>query len=206
MPRPPSVIWKLVYPNVMEEFARWDSFYLIIGGAAGALIGLQFVVMTLIAERAPTATPEAAQAFSTPTVLHFTVVLFLSAMVRAPWDSVTPPSLIGGIVGVAGVVYIGRITQLMRSQDVYEPVAEDWVFHVALPIAAYFTLIVLGVISLRSESNVHVALYGGAAAALTLLFTGIHNAWDTVTWHVFSKPSKDEPQLENEKAETVLTR
>ena len=32
----------------MTEFAEWESFYLIVGGAAGALIGLQFVVMTLI--------------------------------------------------------------------------------------------------------------------------------------------------------------
>ena len=35
----------------MSELSEWDSFYVIVGGAAGALIGLQFVVMTLIAER-----------------------------------------------------------------------------------------------------------------------------------------------------------
>ena len=35
----------------MKELAEWDSFYLIVGGAAGALIGLQFVVMTLLADR-----------------------------------------------------------------------------------------------------------------------------------------------------------
>jgi hypothetical protein len=37
----------------MSEFTEWDSFYVIVGSAAGALIGLQFVVMTLIAERPP---------------------------------------------------------------------------------------------------------------------------------------------------------
>lgn len=35
----------------MSELTEWGSFYLIVGSAAGALIGLQFVVMTLIAER-----------------------------------------------------------------------------------------------------------------------------------------------------------
>jgi hypothetical protein len=35
----------------VSEFAEWDSFYVIVGSAAGALIGLQFVVLTLIAER-----------------------------------------------------------------------------------------------------------------------------------------------------------
>ena len=29
----------------MPEFAGWDSFYVIVGSAAGALIGLQFVVL-----------------------------------------------------------------------------------------------------------------------------------------------------------------
>ena len=35
----------------MSELAGWDSFYVIVGSAAGALIGLHFVVMALIAER-----------------------------------------------------------------------------------------------------------------------------------------------------------
>jgi len=30
----------------MTELAEWESFYIIVGPAAGALIGLQFVVLT----------------------------------------------------------------------------------------------------------------------------------------------------------------
>ena len=30
----------------MAELDKWDSFYIIVGPAAGALIGLQFVVLT----------------------------------------------------------------------------------------------------------------------------------------------------------------
>lgn len=33
----------------MTEFSGWANFYVIVGSSAGALIGLQFVVMTLIA-------------------------------------------------------------------------------------------------------------------------------------------------------------
>ena len=29
----------------MSEYAEWESFYVIVGAAAGALIGLQFVVL-----------------------------------------------------------------------------------------------------------------------------------------------------------------
>ena len=34
---------------MMPEFAEWETFYVIVGASAGALIGLQFVVLTLIA-------------------------------------------------------------------------------------------------------------------------------------------------------------
>ena len=35
---------------MLPEFAEWETFYVIVGASAGALIGLQFVVLTLIAE------------------------------------------------------------------------------------------------------------------------------------------------------------
>jgi hypothetical protein len=54
----------------MSELAHWDSFYVIVGSAAGALIGLQFVVLTLIAERPAVRAPEAGATFSTPTIVH----------------------------------------------------------------------------------------------------------------------------------------
>ena len=172
----------------MNDFAEWDSFYLIVGGAAGALIGLQFVVLTLIADRTSTAAPEAGQAFSTPTVLHFSVVLFLAAFIRVPWHSLTAPSIIGAVVGLAGVIYIVKIIRAIRTQDVYKPVFEDWLFHVILPIASYLTLFICAPVALY---DTRAALFAGAAATLVLLFTGIHNAWDTVTWHVFYKPVED---------------
>src|SRR5207237_7414102 len=105
----------------MREFAQWDSFYLIIGGAAGALIGLQFVVLTLIADRSRRVSPAAGRAFSTPTVLHFSVVLFLSAFIRAPWPSITPSSVIGALVGAGGVAYVIKTVREFRAQTVYRP-------------------------------------------------------------------------------------
>jgi hypothetical protein len=172
----------------MYEFAEWDSFYLIVGGAAGALIGLQFVVLTLIAERGYAASAEAGRAFSTPTVLHFSVVLFMAAFIRVPWPSMTLPSIIGAIVGAAGVIYILKTVRQIRNQNVYKPVFEDWMFHVIIPLAAYLTLLILAFIA---AWHVRLSLFIGAAATLALLFTGIHNAWDTVTWHVFSRPDSN---------------
>jgi hypothetical protein len=171
----------------MKEFGDWDSFYLIVGGAAGALIGLQFVVLTLIAGRSGSAPEAAGRAFSSPTVLHFSVVLFLAAFMRVPWPSVIPAAIIGALVGGAGVVYILKIAREIRVQKVYTPVFEDWLYHVVLPLAAYLTLLICAPVAVY---NTHASLFAGAAATLTLLFVGIHNAWDAVTYHVFSKPTK----------------
>jgi hypothetical protein len=72
----------------------------------------------------------------------------------------------------------------MRTQRAYRPVFEDWLFHVLLPLAAYGALAVSGLVEF---SNARPAPFIVGAAILILLFIGIHNAWDTVTYHVFTK-------------------
>ena len=72
----------------MPESTEWDSFYVIIASAAGALIGLQFVVMTLIAEKPPKDAERASAAFATPPIVHFSASLLVSALMRAPWLSI----------------------------------------------------------------------------------------------------------------------
>jgi len=70
----------------------------------------------------------------------------------------------------------------MRVQTAYSPEFEDWLFHAILPFAAYATLVGT---ALTARSNVEASLFGVGAAALLLLFIGIHNAWDAVTYSVF---------------------
>ena len=56
---------------VVSPLARWENFYVIVGSSAGALTGLQFVVMALIADAQAKATMHEVRAFGTPTVVHF---------------------------------------------------------------------------------------------------------------------------------------
>jgi hypothetical protein len=165
----------------MPEFAEWDSFYVIVGSAAGALIGLQFVVMTLIAERPPRGAKESAAAFATPTVVHFGTVFFLSAILRAPWHAITPVAGLWGLTGVGGAWYTGIVARRMRTQSGYKPEFEDWSFHGVLPFAAYAGL---AATALSATSHLREALFGVGAAVLLLLFSGIHNSWDAVAYHV----------------------
>ena len=165
----------------MSALTDWDSFYVIVGSAAGALIGLQFVVMTLVAANPPKGVAEAGAAFSTPTVVHFTAVLMLSALARIPWGSIEPASVTFGFIGLVGTVYVLSISRRMVTQTAYKPVFEDWAFHAILPLLAY---VVLAVSAFAAHADSHSALFGVGAAALLLLFIGIHNAWDGVAYHV----------------------
>ena len=168
----------------MSELAEWESFYVIVGSAAGVLIGLQFVVITLIAERPPLRAAEAGAAFATPTIVHFGAVLLLSALLRAPWQAIIPAAFLWDIIGFSGVVYEVIVARRMRKQTTYRPEFEDWLFHVLLPLAAYALLAVSAFVA---PSHTREALFGVGAAALLLLFVGIHNAWDAVTYHVLEQ-------------------
>ncbi len=167
----------------MSPLRGWENFYVIVGSSAGALIGLQFVVMTLIAGRpADRGEAQATDAFATPSVVHFGVVLLLSAVGSAPWGGVGAVSVVWSLVGLSGIVYVVVVARRLRAQTAYRPVFEDWLFHVLLPLAAYATL---GAAALVDYSSERAAMFVVGAASLLLLFIGIHNAWDTVTHLVF---------------------
>ncbi len=167
----------------MAELGGWQNFHMIVGSSAGALIGLQFVVMTLIADTpSARADPRAADAFGTPTVVHFGAVLLLSAVASAPWHGIAAVAVLWGVMGLGGVVYVVLVTRRMRLQTAYRAVFEDWLFHVLLPFVAYATLAGSACVA---SSYPRPALFVVGAAVLLLLFIGIHNAWDAVAYHVF---------------------
>ena len=171
----------------MTALAGWKNFYVIVGSSAGALIGLQFVVITLIADMpAARGQAQAGDAFGTPTIVHFGVVLLLSAIVNAPWQGIVSAAVVWGSLGITGIVYEVIVVRRMRTQTVYTHQFEDWLFHVLLPCAAYATLAASAYAAPRHARG---AMFVLGAAVLLLLFIGIHNAWDAAAYHVFvNKP------------------
>ena len=165
----------------MASFEEWDSFYLIVGGAAGALIGLQFVVMTLLADNPRLVSRETGSAFSTPTVVHFATALLLSAIMRMPWHHTVPAAVLWGAVSLVAFAYALTVIRRVRRQTAYQLDFEDWSMYVIIPIVAYAAL---GVAALMVTSYEHEALFAVAGAAVVLLFVGIHNSWDAVSWNV----------------------
>ena len=175
----------------MRLLKEWESFYVIVGSAAAALTGLQFVAAALIADIDAPATSGSVDAFATPTIVHFSGVLLISAALSAPWATMTPLAILIGAAGLAGLVYAMIIARRSRRQREYQPVFEDWLFHVVLPACAYATLIAAGYVVRTAAA---AGLFVVATAVMLLLFIGIHNAWDTVTYLVLIKRRKqDDP-------------
>jgi hypothetical protein len=167
----------------MTPLSGWENFYVIVGSSAGALIGLQFVVITLIADMPVVrGQPLAGAAFATPTIVHFGFALLLSAIACVPWRGTGGAAALWGLLGLVGIAYEIIVTRRMRIQTLYKPEFEDWLCHVLLPFAAY-AILAGSAYALRWMPG--GAPFGAAAAALLLLFVGIHNAWDSVTYHVF---------------------
>ena len=169
----------------MTALSEWQNFYVIVGSSAGALIGLQFVVITLIAAMPiGRGTAQAGAAFSTPNVVHFGAVLLLAGILSAPWGTILPAAFVWGLVGLSGIVYEIIVARRMQRATCIQARVRRLVVSCLLPFAAYATL---AVTAFMAGSNLRGALFCIGAAALLLLFVGIHNAWDAVTYHVFEK-------------------
>jgi len=176
----------------MTELAKWGNFYVIVGPSGGALIGIQFVVVTLIANMHVRTTPESVNAFATPTVVHFGVALLVSAIMSAPWPSLFPISIVLAICGLSGLAYVGVVVHRVHHQTRYSPLWEDWLWYAILPWGLYAALAVAASF-LRTTTQ--LALFVIAGASLGLLLVGIHNAWDTVT-HIVVGANDDAAKTE----------
>ncbi len=157
----------------------WNSFYVMMGSSAAALTGLVFIVVTLIRDQSRRGSEAGMATFTTPTVVHFGSALFTSAVMAAPFRSLVPIAIVLGIAGAGGLVYAGRIASQTSNLDSYRPDAEDWTWHVILPAVAYAMLVIGAVATHWAAAQ---ALFAPAAAVILLIFIGIHNAWDVVTF------------------------
>src|SRR5262245_2032454 len=163
-----------------------ENLYLIVGPSAGALIGLQFILMALIAGKKVHLDARETGAFLTPTVVQFGVVLLLSAIISARSQAITAVAIVSAAVGVCGMIYTVYVFWLLwdlrlhPKQTTYKPGPKDLPFYVLLPFVAYAALAVSASVA---HSHIEPSLLLVAAAVLVLLFVGIHNAWDAVVYH-----------------------
>lgn len=166
-----------------SALAPWANFYILVGSAAAALTGLMFVVITLISgsERSQHS-DYGVSTFTTPTVVHLGGALLVSAVISAPWRVLVHPAVLIGLAGLYGAVYVVRVSyRATRRRTAYQPDAEDLTWYQILPFLAYAAFVAGAIALPRAPVE---ALFALAAGVLLLIFIGIHNAWDIVTFIV----------------------
>ena len=164
--------------------SAWSNFYVVTGSSAAALTGLMFVVITLVVGNRSTATRDGIATFSTPTVVHFSAALLLSAIMSAPWRTLWHVAAVVGIVAAVGLAYSATIAYLARRQTVYDPDLEDLIWYAVMPLVAYA---LIGGAAIGLTRYPGVAPFVLAAGSVLLIFLGIHNAWDVVTYLAIEK-------------------
>lgn len=172
----------------------WSTFYALMGASSATLIGLMFIVVTLVAGRPRVnQSPEATGTFSTPTVVHFGAALLLAAIVLAPWRDLIHTAILVGLVGAIGTIYAWRVILKTRHLDTanYTPDAEDFAWYNILPFAAYGAVLLAALAIPFLAAKALIAL---AAGTLLLVFIGIRNAWDVVTFIAVMDPTNGPPE------------
>src|SRR5262249_55692036 len=124
-----------------------------------------------------------------PNVVHFSAVLLNSAILSAPWHRLSSAGMAIVAFSLVGLIYTSSVVRHARRQTDYLPVLEDWIFHFVLPLLAYAAFLVSGLL-LSSAPGPWLFVVGGAS--LTLLFVGIHNAWDSVTYVALTRRRRPE--------------
>jgi hypothetical protein len=151
----------------------WHEFYGLLGTAAAALVALLFVAASIgtgyiSAERAsPTRT------FTSPVVVHFTYVLFVSLIALIPIETDTSLAVIIGVSAAAALAYsIFILIRVLRSSITD---LDDRFGYGLSPPAGYAAALAAAAF-IFERSAVGPPLLAGAL--ILLLLVNIRNTWD----------------------------
>ncbi|WP_308517032.1 hypothetical protein [Sphingomonas flavescens] len=163
-------------------FEGWHEFYLVVGGAAAVLIGLIFVVVTLMHGRPRSTVLTGSRLYMGPIVLHMGFVLTLSAAALTPRMTFPFYAALVGVISVWGTarglystIRIGRL-KAIGGEEVHW--TDVW-FYGVIPMVVYLAL---AGVALGAWRGADWSLHGAAAAQVALLLVSIRNEYDLVTW------------------------
>ena len=163
-------------------FCDWSEFYLLAGSAAAVLIGLVFVVVTLMQDRPRSSVLYGSKLYMGPVVLHMSFVLVLSGIALTPGAGTRCYALSSGTIALWGFARgaysaIG-LRRLMTPENTEVHWTDIWYYGV-IPAALY---VALGVVAVAFWTGATWAAYGVAAVIIGLILLSIRNEYDLVTW------------------------
>jgi len=161
-------------------FEGWGEFYLLAGSAAAVLIGLIFVVVTLMQDRPRSAVMAGSRLYMGPVVLHVTFVLILSAAALVPDISARQFALVAAGTSVWGAIRsINSFVGIRRVPGPDKPHWSDAWCYGAIPLALS---VALAVVACSFWAEAPWAPNSAAAVVTGFLLITIRNEWDLVTW------------------------
>ena len=162
-------------------FEGWENFFLMVGGAAAVLIGLIYVVISLMHDRPRSSVLAGSRLYMGPIVLGVSFVLILSAAALTPGITSGWYAAIAGVValwGLArGIMSIAGLSGLVgKEREVHW--TDTW-FYGFFPSLLYLAMGAVALAFWRGWSWAH---YGLAAVLTGALLLAIRNEWDLITW------------------------
>jgi hypothetical protein len=158
-------------------FAGWSEFFVMAGGAAAVLIGLIFVVISLMQDRPRSQVLAGTRLYMGPIVLGVSFVLALCAAALMPGITPREFAAITGAVALWGLARaIISTAGIRRLSEVHW--TDIW-FYGLFPLVTYLALLLVaaGFWTGRPWAE------KGVAAIITLgLLLAIRNEWDLITW------------------------
>jgi hypothetical protein len=173
-------------------FEHWGEFYLMAGSAAAVLIGLIFVVVSLLQDRSRSSVLTGSQLYMGPIVLMVSFDLALSASALTPGMDRQNLAMIAGVIAVWGLVRaVMSLIGIGRLEGEHKAHWTDPWFYAIGPLALYLCL---GLVAGGLWHGSEWAVLGLAGTVLAMLLLAIRNEWDLITW-IAPRPGKGDPDL-----------
>ena len=161
-------------------FEHSGEFYLLAGSAAAVLIGLIFVVVTLMQDKPRSQMMYGSRLYMGPTVLQVSFVLVLSAAALTPGIGAREYAVVAAVLALWGLVRGLQSTldiNALKGED--QPHWTDKWFYGVIPI---FLFVTLGEVAWGFWRGEEWAVRGIAVVTTAILLLAIRNEWDLVTW------------------------
>ena len=165
----------------------WQNFYQLVGESSATLTGLMFIAASLGTSLIDDKAGPKVRTFITPTIIYFSVVLLISALMNIPNQTSFWLSLQLGIIGLFGTIYSASHFPRLRGFEL-EPDARSqvWIWNFVLPLLA--SLWLLGA-ALDLRQSAAQSLDAAAVGVLLFVLIGLHNAWSVTLRLVRLTPS-----------------
>src|SRR5580658_5101938 len=166
----------------MLPLAEWRDFYVMVGTAAGVIVGATFIVASLAAQLEKREL--GMRGFITPTAVHLGSVLVGSALLAVPTLTPLTLAIILGAGGIAGALYAVVVATRIWKMNLD---LSDRCFYVILPTLAYGAMAAAAAMVLRHAGPAFETI---AVSFVGLLIVGMRNAWDMANFMITRQPEK----------------